>query len=137
MSEDDARPWGDGEPPHGWVCLHCGKTFTEPGGCGNSRHGLHFRSLSATANWHRTIEEVAAVSMANARRTSRRGKFVVKINLDEELFAGGYKNRDMQISAVLRGIADRVMLGQYSADESNGVSVRWDRVGSFKFKEGT
>lgn len=129
MSEADDRPWGAGEPPHGWVCMHCGKSFTTPGGCERAAYGLHFRSMELTARWHRTIEEIAAVSEENARREDR-GKFIVKLDLNKGLFAGDFRDRDAQIANALYEIADRMISGQYTADDTNRM-----RFGSFKFKE--
>lgn len=136
MSEGDDRPWGSGEPPHGYVCRFCGKVITQPKGCEVGTHGLHHRSMEATARWHRTIEEVAAVSMASARGEKRRRQFIVKINLGSDRFDGGYKDRDFQIAQVLYDVADRMMRGNYSPDEPNKISKEWSTIGSFKFKEG-
>lgn len=135
MSEEDVMPWGGGQPPHGWVCHFCGKVINGTVPCPKGAHGLHVRSHAETAKWHRIIEEIAAVS---ATRESSRGQFVVKLDLDAGLFAGDYRDRDLQISAVLREVADRMMRGQYSPDERNRLTRNWDeRIGSFRFKEGT
>lgn len=136
MSEGDIRPWGEGEPPHGWVCRFCGKVITAPNGCERGAHGLHHRSLEATARWHRVIEEVTAVSEASARG-DRRGTFVVKIDLNDDHFAGPYKERDLEIAAILRSVSDRLMRGQYTPDDRNRLSIRAssNTVGFFRFKE--
>lgn len=99
--------------------------------------GLHHRSMEATARWHRTVEEVAAVSAANIREPSG-GKFIVKFDLNDPIFSGGYKERDLQIAEILRSVADRMMRGQYMPDMPNRLFARpsWKRIGFFKFKEG-
>lgn len=66
-----------------------------------------------------------------------RGKFIVKINLDNGRFAGDYRDRDFEIAQVLYDVAGLMMSGQYSPDEPNKISKEWSLIGSFKFKEGT
>lgn len=133
MSEGDVRPWGEGDPPHGWVCRICGKVILENSRCTVDLLGVHQRSIEATSRWHRVIEEVAAVSAAHAEGSKT---FYVTLNLDAGLFAGDYRDRDSEIAAIMRAISTRLVVGQYTADDPNNLATfEGEVVGSFQFVE--
>lgn len=135
MSEGDIRPWGEGEPPHGWVCRICGRVIVADAHCMVDPLGVHQRSVEATARWHRVIEEVAAVSAEHAEGSKT---FYVTLNLDADLFAGDYRSRDSEIAAIMRAISTRLVAGQYTADDPNNLATfEGEVVGSFQFVEGS
>lgn len=65
-------------------------------------------------------------------------KFILGIDLEHAIFSGDLKDRDKEIANILRLAFTRIVTGQYTPDDPNGMvdSNGGNIVAIFEFKEG-
>lgn len=133
-----AQPWGEGEPPHGWVCDLCGRTISNTP-CAAPPYGAHVRSQRLTERWHRTIEEVAwHEEQANREAEAARQRASFSLTLDTTNIAFGDRDdtaRNAEIARILTMVASR-LYGGVSRESMNLMDHNGNIVGKYEFKRG-
>lgn len=65
-------------------------------------------------------------------------KFILGIDLENSMFAGELKDRDREIANILRLAFTRVVTGNYTPDDPNGMVTHDGKIAAiFEFTEGT
>lgn len=132
-----AQPWGEGEPPHGWVCGLCGRTISNAP-CESSSNGAHLRNLRLTGRWHNTIEEVAwHEEQANREaEAQRRASFSLTLDTTNIAFGNNSQSeRNNEVARILTMVAARL----YGGEGREGMDLmdhNGNTVGRYEFRRG-